>query len=50
MNNETQQNQNEEAMNYKKMLYALIEDIDDPSILEKIIVFANRISKWRLDK
>ena len=34
---------------YKQMIHNLIEDINDLNILQKIVVFIQNISKWRLD-
>lgn len=34
---------------YKEMIYRLVNDINDVNILQKIVVFIQNISKWRLD-
>lgn len=39
----------EEIEYYKKMIHRLIDDINDLNILQKIVIFIQNISKWRLD-
>lgn len=34
---------------YKQMIHRLVNDINDVNILQKIVVFIQNISKWRLD-
>jgi len=34
---------------YKQMIHNLIDDINDLNILQKIVIFIQNISKWRLD-
>ena len=34
---------------YKQMICKLIDDINDLNILQKIAIFIQNISKWRLD-
>ena len=34
---------------YKQMIHKLIDDIYDLNILQKIVIFIQKISKWRLD-
>ena len=34
---------------YKQMIHKLINDINDLNILQKIVIFIQKISKWRLD-
>ena len=34
---------------YKQMIHRLIDDINDLNILQKIVIFIQNVSKWRLD-
>lgn len=39
----------EEIEYYKQMIHRLVNDINDVNILQKIVIFIQNISKWRLD-
>ena len=39
----------DEIQYYKQMIHNLIDDINDLNILQKIVIFIQNISKWRLN-
>lgn len=42
-------NDKDEIQYYKQIIRNLIDNINDLNILQKIVVFIQNISKWRLD-
>lgn len=42
-------NDKDEIQYYKQIIRNLIDDINDLNILQKIVIFIQNISKWRLD-